>query len=221
MRLPAWARLQRIVLPALVAGVLVALGTRQAVARQSASARRDGFQVGDRIFLNVEGEKALSDTFTVTSGPALVLPTIGSVPLADVPRAAAEKYLGAYIGRFIRNPIVHARALLQVAVSGEVAHPGFFSVPVDALIAEALMSAGGPTKDARMDQIKIDRGGVTLYTPESLRAAIARGATLTDLGLQATDDIIVPARNEERTWRIVGYAVSAALAIVGILAIRR
>src|SRR3989441_3665954 len=39
------------------------------------------------------------------------------------------------IARFIRDPVVHARALLSVGVTGEVARPGYYAVPGDAVVA--------------------------------------------------------------------------------------
>src|SRR5438034_6586175 len=48
------------------------------------------FQPGDRIFLRVEGEQQLSDTFTVGPGPAVVLPEVGAVPLDGVLRSELQ-----------------------------------------------------------------------------------------------------------------------------------
>src|SRR2546422_3925529 len=46
----------------------------------------------------------------------------------------------------------HARALLSVGVTGEVARPGYYAVPGDAVVAMLFTAAGGPTKDARSEE---------------------------------------------------------------------
>src|ERR1051325_8754871 len=57
------------------------------------------FQVGDRVLLHVEGDSALSDTFTVVAGPAIRLPDIGEISLAGVRRTDLESHLQHEIDR--------------------------------------------------------------------------------------------------------------------------
>src|SRR2546425_9972956 len=82
------------------------------------------------------------------------------------------------IARFIRDPVVHARALLSVGVTGEVARPGYYAVPGDAVVAMLFTAAGGPTKDAEMKKLKLERAGKTLWGGDEFRRAIAEGRTL-------------------------------------------
>src|SRR2546428_212406 len=91
----------------------------------AARAPTDESQTGDRILLRVEGDSTLTDTFTVSRGPALVLRVIGELPLAGVRRADIEPYLARQIGRFLKDPIVHARVLIRLSILGEVGRPGF------------------------------------------------------------------------------------------------
>src|SRR5687767_7197545 len=100
------------------------------------------FQVGDRILLRVAGDSSLTDTFTVVTGPALRLPEIGEISLADVPLAEVETYLARELGRYIKDPTIEARALIRISVMGEVARPGFYAVPIDLVLPDALMLAG-------------------------------------------------------------------------------
>jgi len=55
-----------------------------------------------------------------------------------------------------------------------------------------LTAAGGPTKDAEMKKLKLDRAGKTLWEGNEFRRAIAEGRTLEDLRVQAGDQLIVP-----------------------------
>src|SRR2546423_8730944 len=155
------------------------------------------FQAGDRILLTVEGDSVLSDTFTVVSaaaGPALRLPNIGEISLTGVHRSDIEPYLTRELGQYIKDPVVQARALIRVSVVGQVTKPGFYAVPIDLVLADALMVAGGATKDARVDQLRIFRGDAPLWSGSQLKAKIARGANLDQLGMKAGDRITVPSK---------------------------
>jgi polysaccharide biosynthesis/export protein len=201
----------------LAALVAIALGLP---VRGSAQVPEDQFRVGDRILLRVETDSQLSDTFTVSPGPALVLPVIGNVPLAGVPRAEVERYLAQWIGRFLRDPVVRAQALLRLSILGEVTRPGFYAVPADAVLADAMMAAGGPTKDARFAALRIEREGTRLWSGGTLQEAIARGQTLEQMGVQSGDRIIVPGRGAGFA-PILGILLAIPTAIYAISQITR
>lgn len=178
-----------------------------------------GFQPGDRILLYVEGDSALSDTFTVVAGPALRLPILGEIPLAGVRRSDLEAHLTRELGRYIKHPVVQARALIRVSVVGEVTRPGFYAVPIDLVVADALMLAGGATQDARVDRLEILRDNSSLWSGSRLQTAIARGATLDELGIRTGDRIQVPRgqrADPESKWRILGLIVGTTVAVVAL-----
>ena len=186
--------------------------------RVAAQAHTTPFQVGDRILLHVEGDSALSDTFTVVAGPALRLPDVGEISLANVPRADLEAHLTRELSRFIKDPVVQARALIRVSVLGEVMRPGYYAVPIDLVLADALMVAGGATKDARVDQLRILRGSASLWSGNQLQTEIARGATLDQLGMRAGDRIQVPRlRDPESKWRIAGIVVTSLATVITVM----
>ena len=202
----------------LATGVVgVGVGGAQVAAQTSATA----FQVGDRILLHVEGDSALSDTFTVVAGPALRLPAIGEISLAGVRRTDLEAHLTRELGRYIKDPVVQARALIRISVVGEVTRPGYYAVPSDLVVADALMVAGGATKDARVDRLRILRGDASLWSGNALQTEIARGATLENLGIRAGDRIQVPGgqRDPESKWRILGIIVGTVASAVGVIAL--
>jgi len=195
--------------------ILAALLAIPGRAAQSASLLPpDDFQVGDRILLVVEGDSMLTDTFTVVAGPAIQLPVIGAVSLAGVPRKELEAHMRRALARYLKDPVVRARALIRVSVQGAIARPGFYAVPTDLVLADALMVAGGPIQEARVDKMRIRRNGSQIWSGPKLQAAIARGATLEELGLRAGDQIDVPrGRDTESTVRIVGGIATAVVAV--------
>jgi protein involved in polysaccharide export with SLBB domain len=168
------------------------------------------FSTGDRIWMLVEAESALTDTFTVRDGPMLSLPLLGDVSLEGVLRAELVDHLTSFVSRFIRNPVVSARSLIPLTVVGGVAAPGFYTVPTDGLFTDALGLAGGPTATAVINEITVERDGEILYGKEFIAQAIIEGRTIDHLSLEAGDQILVPV-NEP------GGGVVAILTVIGAL----
>jgi protein involved in polysaccharide export with SLBB domain len=61
------------------------------------------FRPNDRILLRVDGEKELSDTFTVGMDTALTLPQVGAVPLGGLLRAELNNRLTQVLARYLRH----------------------------------------------------------------------------------------------------------------------
>src|SRR5256714_15675456 len=203
----------RLMAMALLAGPLVAQNAQNAKATPAS-----GFQVGDQISLQVEGDTLFTKTLTVGPGPALTLPVIGAIPLAGVQRAEVETYLTQQLGRYMKNPTVHAKALVRLSILGEVEHPGFYAVPGDVVIGDALMVAGGPTREAKGGDWRIERNGDRGWVGDPLRPAIGPNMTVDQMNLHTGDQIFVPRdrHDPEGTWRIIGILVTIPAAIYGI-----
>ena len=149
------------------------------------------FRPGDQIALLIEGGGAVQwDTLTVEAGPLIDVPTLGPILLQGVLRSELEVHLGRELGLFIQTPRVQARALIRVAFLG-VGQPGFYVMPAELPLSEAVMLAGGPGAGVDPGQIRIERGQDVLWSIEELLAPVAEGLTLDDLGLQAGDRIIL------------------------------
>jgi protein involved in polysaccharide export with SLBB domain len=175
------------------------------------------FQVGDRIHLRVEGEEALSDTFSVSVGRVLDLPSIGRISLGGVLRSELEDHLRQELGRFIREPAVRARSLIRVSITGEVASQGYYVVPTEVVLSDALMMAGGPTREAKLDGIRIERGRQPIWHGEELARAITEGRTIDQLNLRAGDQIIVPQQQRRDGMDIVRNIMMIVPAITVLL----
>jgi protein involved in polysaccharide export with SLBB domain len=140
-------------------------------------------------------EQQLSDTFTVGPAMEIVLPGVGPVPLYGVLRAELEPYLAGKIGRSIRDPVVHAWPLVNLGVTGEVARPGFYAIQPNALVSGLLAVAGGPTKDAKLGNMKVERDGKAVWQGKALRRAVEQGRTLDQLWMQPGDVLDVPTKH--------------------------
>lgn len=198
--------------------VLLALAGAPHAPPLRAQQASEGFQPGDVIRLEVEGDSLFTGTFTVGPGPALMLPVIGEIPLAGVRRVALEPHLQEQLGRYLRNPVIHAKALIRLSILGEVAKPGIYAVPTDLVLADAVMVAGGPTQEAKFAAMRIERGSQRLVEGDRLQQALARGLTVDDLNLRAGDQIFVPQvrRDPESKWRVIGIILSIPVAIFTI-----
>lgn len=149
---------------------------------------RDGdFQVGDRILLRVVEDTSLTDTFPVRAGRMLELPLMPEIPLAGVLRSELQPYLTQKIGQYVRNPTVEATPLLRVAILGGVGAPGYYNLPADFLLSDALMFAGGPAGKMRLDKSKVERLGVEIYDANAVEMAINQGVTLDRMNLTGGD----------------------------------
>jgi protein involved in polysaccharide export with SLBB domain len=180
------------------------------------------FELGDQIYLEVEGDTQFTHPFSVGPGPALTLPVIGAIPLKGVRRADVETYLAQQLGRYMKNPVVHAKVLVRLGVFGEVDKPGYYAVPASSVVSDALMAAGGPTKDAKFTAARIEREGKGLYVGNAFQDAFARGMTVEGLGLRTGDRIIVPRRADpESKWRIIAIIAGIPAAILIATQLRR
>lgn len=181
------------------------------------------FNVGDRISMVVEGEQALTDTLTVMDGRILRLPAIGDVSLAGVLRAELEDHLRATLRKYLREPAVRAHSYIRLSLLGEVGRPGFYVVPTDMVLTDALMLAGGPSGGAKLTAIRVDRSGLTIWGDQALQEAMAQGRTLDQLGLQGGDQVFVPRKRggffSESTVRTFSLIVGLPVAIIGLIQI--
>lgn len=182
--------------------------------------REGDFRVGDLILLSVRGEVALSDTFAVTTDGALLLPSpaTGAFPVLGLLRSELEPRLRAHLARFLRDPVVRARPLLRVAITGQVVRAGFYAVPLDAPIADALMAADGVAPTGDLAKLTLTRNGRTVIAPRRMRELLARGTTLDQAQLREGDELEVGRGHEgwEDRLRFLWVIISVAGGLYGI-----
>lgn len=171
------------------------------------------FHVGDRIALTVEGPQAFADTAVVRDGLVLRLPTFGDISLAGVKRADTQKYLSQQIGKYIKDPVVHATPLVRIAILGEVGRPGFYWVPSDNLLSDVVMRAGGPTGSADLNKTVVKRSGKEVISKSQSQVALTEGKTLDDLRVAPGDELVVGQKSNfgfGSVLQILGVGISLA-----------
>ena len=172
---------------AALAGLLLSLSATV----RAQEGQPDDFHVGDRIALTIEGPQIFSDTVVVRDGLILRLPNIGDIPMAGVKRSDVESYLTQQIGKYIRNPVVHATPLVRIAILGQVGRPGFYTMPSDVLLSDVVMRAGGPTGNADLNRTVVKRGGQEVISKEQVASALTAGMTLDQLHIAPGDEMVV------------------------------
>jgi protein involved in polysaccharide export with SLBB domain len=179
------------------------------------------FQAGDRIALTVRGQPEIPEVVTVEPGPSVTLPVFGEISLQGVLRSEIEEHLESQLGTMLRDPDVTAQSLLRLSIEGAVGSPGFFVLPADALLSDAIMAAGGPA-GADYEKLRIERSDDVVYRGQTLQAALAAGRTLDQLSLQAGDRFVVPGESRSSFWPIltryaiiIGSTVFLGVRIVG------
>jgi polysaccharide export outer membrane protein len=108
-------------------------------------------QVGDQVAITVLNEAALSGTFAIGAGRVLTLPGLPDIPVRGILRSETEDYLTGQLKRFVRDPSVRVLTSIRMSIMGAVGRPGFYQVPADVLVSDAIMLAAG--RPARLTPI--------------------------------------------------------------------
>ncbi|MCG6954571.1 MAG: polysaccharide biosynthesis/export family protein [Gemmatimonadetes bacterium] len=180
---------------------------KAAIERVQDRLQHGDFEPGDRVVLSVQGQPDLPDTVPVELGPKITLPLFGDISLDGVLRSEITDHLTKELGKMIRDPVVHAQGLMRLSVQGAVVRPGFYVVPTDILVSEALMLAGGPAQNANLTGLRIERGTREIYQGQELQTAMRQGRTLDQLSLQAGDQIVLPVQNPGIWGTVLRYGL--------------
>lgn len=174
------------------------------------------FSVGDRIIVRVEGQLALSDTFTVREGLRLQLPGIADVPLTGVLRSEAEARVMDAVAAYYRDPSVRVVPLLRVLVRGGVVHAGYYALPADQLLSDAIMAAGGPNALAKLGSSELKRGDKKIYNAKEFARLVQEGASLDQAHLRPGDEIVVGEKGHQN-WAAIFQGIGAVMGIITLV----
>jgi protein involved in polysaccharide export with SLBB domain len=177
------------------------------------------FHAGDRIALVVRGDSTLTDTVTVRGGRVIQLPNLPDISLQGVLHSELDPYLTKELAKYLRNPEVRAQSLIQIAVLGPVGKPGFYNLPTDLTLTDAIMLAGGPGQQSNVNDTRIVRSNKEVYGSEAVQRAFTSGTTLDQMSLRAGDQIVVGEKGKKDWLRILQVVSLAAGIAVSIWAI--
>lgn len=173
------------------------------------------FQVGDRVLINVQGQQALSDTFTVREGQIIHFPNLTDVDLHGVLRSELQGHVYAAVSKYLRDPVVRSGSLVRLAVLGSVGRPGFYSISADMLLSDAIMNAGGLSNSSDLSRTTVSRAGTVIWRSTDVATAIKNGETIDQLSLRAGDQLNVGATHPN-TFLTIILPVTAAVVGIGV-----
>ena len=174
--------------------------------------REGDFHAGDRITLWVNGETAMSNTFTVRTGNTLDIPSLPQISLRGVLRSELHERLYREISRYIKEPEIQVTTLVNVAVLGAVGKPGFYAVAPNAPITEVLMTAGGPTPNSDFGRSRVVRDGADVAAAKVVRRFFDSNSTLDDIGIQSGDQIVIG--EQPHRWQSVSAVISVFALVI-------
>ena len=189
---------------------------RNKAAALRARLKEGDFRPGDRIRLVLDGSVTQDDTIPVVAGSKIQLKDIGEIPLAGVLRSELQGHMSTQLARYIKDVRVRATPLVRLSVLGPVSKPGFYYMPPDITLGDAVMRAGGPGGNADLNKSVIRRNTAELYDSRNTRTAMNEGLTLDQLSLRDGDSIEVGEKsgsNWQKIVSIVGVASSLLWAL--------
>ena len=179
------------------------------------------FVVGDQMAITVTDLETQVDTATVREGLVVSFASFPDVSLAGVLRSEVQQRLQSHVDRYRKEHRVRVTLLTRLQVLGAVTRPGYYSISPDRPVTDVIMLAGGPTPLSRIDRVMVRRGNRLIMKPSQWRDAIARGATVGDVGLQPGDRVEMEGRGQRMApWQVgqlVFLGVSATFALIQLL----
>jgi len=171
------------------------------------------FQPGDRIVLRTYTDALHTDTLVVRAGRTVDIPGAATMSLAGILRSEVKARICTEVLKYVKSDQTDVIPLTRVAVLGEVARPGYFTLPSDVPLSEAIMAAGGPTANADVGRSLVRSGDGRVRSSTDTKQALAQGLTLDQFGLTAGDEIVIARRRDFLTGSflpIVGAVGSVA-----------
>jgi protein involved in polysaccharide export with SLBB domain len=178
--------------------------------------REGDFRPGDRIRLVIDGNVTQDDTISVIAGSKVMLKDVGEIPLAGVLRSELQDHMSKQISRYIKDVRVRATPLVRLSVLGPVGKPGFFYMPSDIPLGDAVMRAGGPSGNADLNKSVIRRNTEELYDSRNTRTAMNEGLTLDQLSLRDGDSIEVGEKSSGN-WAKIASGIGVATSLIWAL----
>lgn len=169
--------------------------------------RQGDVSPGDVIRLRVSGEDRWTGDFTVNPNGRIELPDVDDLDLTGTLYSEVEESLARQLGRYLREPRIDADVLKRIGVLGAVGQPGFYTVEGDMLVADVIMTAGGPNDQAKVDDVEFRRQGSDLNHPDQI---VWQNLSLDQLGIQSGDEVYVPAQGRSFPAIMLGVIGSAA-----------
>jgi protein involved in polysaccharide export with SLBB domain len=160
---------------------------------------------GDEVVVTVTGSLSLVERSTVDRDGQVILPVIGSLPVANRTFGELHEVLTAAFGTRYRGFALQVSLgrlrTIRVQILGQVKRPGPLDVPARVSLASALSAAGGVLKTGSLRRVRLTRAGAR--KPDLDLYEYLLGSGKAELVLQPGDVIRVPPIGQ--TVGVAGY----------------
>jgi len=183
---------------------------------------------GDRLNVKFLELEELNDQYLIPADASISMPMIGSISVAGLTIQQFTKAIKAEYLRFFKEiPSVSVTLLaprpVNVLVSGEIANPGSYTIPLSTgsgdprpgiqnpNITEAIELAGGATLTANLRQVQVSRGQTSTEEQQfqvNLWQLIENGDRCQNITLRDGDSIFIPTANNSNLTQVRQLALS-------------
>jgi protein involved in polysaccharide export with SLBB domain len=158
---------------------------------------RDGdFQIGDQLQVQLSVAVTptgppINGTFSVGPDQILQLPELPPIPLRGVLRSEVKDYMTEFLSHLFKDQTVNVVPTIRLTIQGGVKQPGFYQLPADITLPDAITKAGGFGGGTDLSKTVIKRDDEELWGTEEMSQAITAAVTLDQLNLRSGDELIV------------------------------
>jgi len=153
----------------------------------------------DELEIRFQYHERFNDTVTVRPDGRITLENLGDIYVAGMTPSELDRLITEAYGEIVHDPevtvFVRGFASLWVYVLGEVDKPGVFELKPGMTVLQAMASAGGPVRGAKLNSVIVLRRGDN-GTLEPLRLNLDRAAiqeaAAQDILLRPQDIVFVP-----------------------------
>jgi hypothetical protein len=79
------------------------------------------------------------------------------------------------------------------------------------------MLAGGPTREARVSELRIERDRAPVWSGKAMQESLSQGLTVNQMNLRSGDEIVVPRRRDTlAAVQVLGALLTIPIAIFGL-----
>jgi polysaccharide export outer membrane protein len=185
-------------------------GPSPCIAQATRASNPVTLQPGDVVRIVVWRRPELSGDFVVAGDGTITHPLYRVLRVSNLPIPAVEDSLRQFLTLYETQPAFSFSALLHIFVFGEVRLPNGLTVPPGTTVSQAIALAGGPTEQAKLEDVRLVRGD-RMYAMDLSKPEQSMGRTT----IRSGDQILV-GRNKSALRDVIGPTAAFVGLLVGI-----
>ncbi|HWP37063.1 MAG TPA: polysaccharide biosynthesis/export family protein [Gemmatimonadales bacterium] len=192
---------------------IAAVGAQEPVV--SGAGATYSLRAGDIVRVDVWGQTQYSGQFQVDERGILQYPVIGEIDTRSLTVADLRDRIRAGLETVFNAPFITVTPLFRMAVLGEVARPGLYTVDPTLSVIDVVAMAGGPARNGDLNKIRLLRDGEQLQV--SFQRQNIQGRSLQEIGVRSGDQILVARRPFTRDDAVIllqAVQITISLAIL-------